>query len=178
MRRTIGLVVFVCFLMLGGQAKAQVKDMPSQAEFDPILENADSKVKDFLGTLTKYSGEARQINEEKLENDLRDYGTVREMIQRAHSGTGDHGISFSRVFSIVASLDDAAIEARVWSNMLTARVYNQNKQSVLFALAVLRDAEMLKEVSNQLFHSGFRMMVAADEIMSAMANKEPKSQPK
>ena len=84
----------------------------------------------------------------------------------------------ARIFSIAATLDDAAIEARVWSSLLTPRVCSQDKRSLVFALAVLEDAEMLKEVSNQLFHPGFRMMVAADEIMAAMADVMSKGQPK
>jgi len=41
--------------------------MPCQAEFEPILENADRKVKDFVATLTKYRAEASEIDNERLE---------------------------------------------------------------------------------------------------------------
>jgi len=152
--------------------------MPSKGEFDPILENADRKVKDFLGTLTKFGVEASQIDKEKLENDLRDFEKIRGIIRITHSGTGNRGANLARIFAIVSSLDDAAIEARVWSNLLTEGVCRGNKQSLLFAVAVLRNAEMLKEASNQLFHPGLRMMSAGDEIMRALADATSKGQTK
>ncbi len=46
--------------------------MPSEAEFDPILENADSKLKGFLATLTEFRVEAAAMDQERL-----DMATVR-----------------------------------------------------------------------------------------------------
>ena len=150
-----------CLVLVGTRAQAQVKDMPSQAELDPILDNADSKVKDFVGTLTKYRAEAGEIDNERLEKDLHAFGQLREMIQQAHGGPGNHGMTFTRMFAIVASTDDAALEAATWSNLLTARVCSGNRQSVLFAVEVESRGGMLREVSGQLFHPTFRMMGAA-----------------
>jgi hypothetical protein len=136
MRLQSQLAVAACFLLIGVIAQAQLKDMPSQAEFDPILENADGKVKDFLSTLGKYRVEARDIDNERLEKDLHDFQQLREMIEIAHSGTGNHGINLKRILVIVTSLDDASMEAAVWSNLLTARICGKPKQGLLyFALA-------------------------------------------
>jgi hypothetical protein len=179
MRLSNGLGIFACFILLGTAARAQVKDMPSQAELDPILENADGKVKDFLATLTKYREEASEIDRERFEKDLHDFGQLREMIGVAHSGAGNHGMNVARIFGIVTSLDDAAIEAAVWSNLLTARVCGQHKESlVYFALAVQDNGGMLREVSGQLFHPAFRLMQAADEIVLALTDATSKSGPK
>ena len=173
------LGIFALLLLVGTAARAQVKDMPSQAEFDPILENADSKVKDFLATLTKYQVIASKIDKERLEKDRHDFGQLREMIQITHSGPGNHGINLGRIFIIVTNLDDAALEAAVWSDLLTARVCGQQNQSLLyFALAVQTNGGMLREVSNQLFHPALRMADAADEIMLAMADATSKGEPK
>ncbi len=180
MRPTNRLAIFAFLILaLGTPARAQLKDMPSQAEFDPILENADEKVKGFLATLAKYRVEAGEIDREKLEKDLHDFGQLREMIKTAHSGAGNHGMNLARIFAIVASVDDAVIEAASWSNLLTARVCGPHKESLLyFALAVQDDFAMLKEVSNQLFHPGFRLMSAGDEIVVTMADATSKDKPK
>jgi hypothetical protein len=152
--------------------------MPSQAEFDPILDNADSKVKDFLATLSRYQAEANEIDKERLEKDLQDFGRLPGMIAVAHSGTGNHGINLGRIFAIVSSVDDAALEAATWSNLITARGCGQPKQSLLyFAMAVHDNGEMLREVSGQLFHPALRMMNAADGIMSAIADTASKGKP-
>jgi len=171
----LGLALFASLFVLGTSAQAQVKDMPSQAELDPILENADSKVKDFLATLTKYRTEASEIDNERLEKDLHDFRQLLEMTQAAHGGSGNRGMNLARIFSIVVSLDDAAMEAAVWSNLLTSRICGPHKQSLLFfAMAVQENGAMLREVSNQLFHPAFRLMGAADEVMLAIANGAPK----
>lgn len=171
------LLLMAClFFLWATAAHAQVKDMPSQAEFDPILENADGKVKDFLTTLTKYRVEASKIDKERFEKDVHDFGQLREMIQSAHSGTGNRGMNFRRIFGIVISLDDAVMESAVWSNLLTTRLCGQNNQELLyFALAVQNNGGMLREVSNQLSHPALRLMGAADEIMLTLAHDTPKS---
>ncbi len=178
MRLINGLGLSACLILMGTPARAQVKDMPSQAEFDPILENADTKVKDFLATLTKYRVEGGEMDGERLEKDLHDFRLLREMIEAAHSGTGNHGMNLFRIFGVVTALDDAAMEAAVWSNLLTARVCGPHKQSlVYFALAIQENGGMLREVSNQLSHPAFRLMGAADEILRALADTTSKSKP-
>ncbi len=175
MRLQNQLAVTACFLLLGLTAQAQLKDMPSQAEFDPILENADSKVKDFLSTLGKFRVEASEIDRERLEKDLHDFQQLREMIAAAHSGVGNHGVNVARLLGIVTALDDAAMDAAVWSNLLTTRVCGPHKEALLyFALAVQNNGQMLREVSNQLFHPAFRMASAADEIILALGDAASK----
>jgi hypothetical protein len=49
MKHSARLVIFSCLVLVGSRAQAQVKDMPSQAEFDPILENADTKLQGLVG---------------------------------------------------------------------------------------------------------------------------------
>lgn len=172
----LGTLAFL--ILLGAPVQAQVNDMPSQAELDPILENADTKVKDFLATLTKYRAEASDIDRERLEKDLHDFGQLREVIQITHSGASNRGMNLGRIFTIVTGLDDAAIEAATWSNLLTARVCGPHKESLLyFALAVQTNGGMLREVSIQLFHPALRMAVAADEIMLAVADATSKDKP-
>jgi hypothetical protein len=179
MKQATRLAVFACLIVAGTQAQAQVKDMPSQVELDPVLENADEKVKDFLVTLTNYRAEASKLDNERLEKDLHDFAQLREMIQKAHSGRGNSGITLGRILGILASLDDATLEAAVWSNLLTAHVCGSQEKSMLyFALAVQTNGGMLREVSGQLFHPALRFANAADEIMLAIADAESKGQPK
>ncbi len=179
MRITSRLAILVFLFSVKAQAQAQLRNMPSQAELDPILENADSKVKDFLATLNKYREEASEIDKERLEKDVHDFRQLREIIQITHSGTDNHGMNLGRIFSIVTSLDDAAMEAATWSNLLTARVCGPHEQSLVhFALAVQTNGGMLREVSNQLFHPTLRMADAADAIMLAIADATSKGQPK
>jgi hypothetical protein len=174
MKQKIRLMIFSCLVLVGTRVQAQVKDMPSQAEFDPILDNADSKVKDFIATLTKYQAEANEIDKERLEKDLHDLGQLRAIIAVAHSGNGNHGINLQRIFGVVGSVDDAALEAAVWSSLIMGRLGMQPKQSLLyFGLAVQDNEKMLAEVSGQLFHPAFRMMAATDEILQAVADAAP-----
>ena len=175
MRLQNKFAVAACFLLVGLTAQAQLKDMPSQAEFDPILENADAKVKDFLSTLGKYQAEATAVDRERLEKDLHDFQRLREVIGSAHSGSGNHGINLGRIVGILVGLDDAAMEAAVWSNLLSARVCSAPKTALLnFAVAVQTNGAMLREVGNQLFHPAFRMASGADEIILAFADAASK----
>jgi len=158
-------------------AHCQLKDIPSQAELDPILESADKKVKDFMTTLGKYQAEASEIDKERLEKDLHDFQVVREMITSAHSGKANQGINLTRMVGVLVGVDDASMEAGVWSNLITARVCSAPKSSfVYFALAVQDNGEMLREASNQLFHPTLRMAAAADDVFSALGDsiKNPK----
>lgn len=104
MRLQNRLVVTACLVLIGLSGHAQVKDMPSQAELDPILENADTKVNAFLSTLSKYQKEATAIDRERLEKDLPDFQQLREVIASAHSGSGNHGINLTRMVAILAGL--------------------------------------------------------------------------
>jgi hypothetical protein len=131
MKHTTRLVILSCLLLVGSRAQAQVKDMPSQAEFDPILENADAKVRDFLATLNKYRAEASEIDKERLEKDLHDFAELRGIIAVTHSGSGNNGINLGRIFGIVASVDDATLEAATWSNLITARVCSEPRAGSL-----------------------------------------------
>jgi hypothetical protein len=122
------------------------------------LDNADAKVKDFVATLGKYQTEASEIDKERLDKDLHDFQQLRKLIASAHSGSDNNGITLARIFGIVTGLDDAAMEAAVWSNLLTTRICSSSKLTLLyFALAVQDNGGMLREVGNQLFHPAFRM---------------------
>jgi hypothetical protein len=62
--------------------------MPSQAEFDPILENADKKLKDFVATLTEFRVEAAALDQARLNDDLNAAKQIQQMIHSTHSGSG------------------------------------------------------------------------------------------
>lgn len=165
------LLLLTYLLLAYSIAQCQLKDVPTQAEFDPILESADKKLKDFISTLTKYQAEAAEIDEERLKTDIHDFQTVREMIASAHSGKNNQGISLAKMVGILSGVDDASMEAAVWSNLITARVCSMPKSAfVYFALAVQDNGGMLREAGNQLFHPTFRMAVAADEVITAFAD--------
>jgi hypothetical protein len=170
------LIVFLFLVCASGVAVGQLKDMPTQAEFDPILENADAKMRDFLSTLRKYRAEASEVDGERLQRDLRDFEQVRQVIAIAHSGAGNHGFTVGRLFTIVTSLDDAAMEASVWSNLLTAKVCGPHSSSTLqFALAIQTNGGMLREVANQLSHPVSRLASAADDIIKIVVESPSKT---
>jgi hypothetical protein len=170
--------LLICFVLLAVPLFGQIKDMPTQAEFDPILENADSKLKDYLATLTEFRAEATAINESKLNEDLNAIRQLRQMIQVTHSGVGNHGINLARVYGIVAGLDDVTLDAAAWSALNLAHI-GQGKggaRNIKFGMRTDIDFSLLKEVSRQMFHPTFRMMAAADEIIDMVTSS--KGQPR
>jgi hypothetical protein len=153
---------------------AQLKDMPTQAELDPILENADNKVKGFLATLTEFKAEAAALDEQKLNDDLEGIENVRKAIQVTHS-SNDHGknggVNMERLVVLLTGLDDLTLDAAVWKSLAELRmcqqiVQHQNPDRYdQFGLRVNMNQQMLNEVGRQLFHPTFRLSVALDEIL-------------
>jgi hypothetical protein len=190
MKHKITFITFLCVVLAGTRLEAQVrdvpslKDMPSQAEFDPILDNADNKLKDFIAILTKYRTEASAIDSKRLEKNLRDLEQLRKIIAVTHSGpgngTGNGGINLVRVFSVVGSVDYVALEAAEWSNLISASMMaattQSKKQSLFdFFLAIQMNYQMLRDVSDQLFHPAYRLMAAGDDVakfVSSFGTKE------
>lgn len=99
MRLSNALSTLVFLMLFGIPASAQLKDMPSQAEFDPILENADGKLKDLAAILTEFQTEASQIDPDRLQADLKGIQQTRDMMRVAHSGDdrSNKGISIQRL---------------------------------------------------------------------------------
>lgn len=185
MRLRRGLGIIALFLLLGIPAQAQLRDLPSQAEFDPILENAEKKLKDFVATLTEFRAEAAAIDPERLATDLRSVQQLQEMIQSAHTGTvKKNGINLQRLVAILAGLDDMALDAGIWKSLAELHMCQQLVQrmdsgrSSQFGVRVSMNAEMLREVSGQLFHPTLRMASAADEILQAISDVPSKVKPK
>ena len=182
MRLSNRLAIFGCVMLLGTVAQAQLKDMPSQAEFDPILENADSKLKEFVAILTEFSVEAAAMDRERLDTDLKDFQALRELIQTTRSGSkkGPKGINMQRLVMILGGFDDAALEAATWKNAAELQMCQQLLQhrdpsrydqfSTRLAMGLIG----LREVGRQLFHPTLRMATAADEIILTLSDAPSK----
>ena len=181
MRHTTRLVIFSFVVLLGTRVQAQVKDMPSQAEFDPILENADNKLKDLLGTLTEFRPEATALNRDKLEQDLKDIQQVREMIQAAHSGEGrtKKGMNMARLVGILASFDDVTLDTAKWECLAEIGMCAELGQGAKsrrydqFVTRIGMDLALLQEVGRELFHPMFRAASAVDEILLTLTDPAP-----
>src|ERR1039457_3309692 len=109
--RRIGLIAILgsCILGISLQVpvtRAQIKDMPSQAEFDPILDSADKKLKDFASTLNEFKSVAAGLDRERLTDDLSSIQEVQNIIRVTHSGTAQgNGVNLVRLMGIVTGLD-------------------------------------------------------------------------
>jgi hypothetical protein len=177
--------IFGFLLLLPAPAQAQLKDMPSQAEFDPILENAGKKLKDFVATLTEFRIEAAAMDQERLDGDLKAVKQLQEMIQVAHSGSGENkGANMLRLVGILAGLDDMALDAATWKALADLRLCQQLVQHQSptpydqFGTRVAMNSVMLHEVGGQLLHPTFRMASAADEIVLMLSDASSKTKPK
>jgi len=179
--------MFACFLLLGTLAQAQLKDVPSQAEFDPILENADTKLKGFIATLAEFRVEAANFDRETLDKDLEDFRELRKLIQVTRSyGSGgkNKGINMGRLVLILSGLDDAALEAAKFKNGAELQMCQQLIQHKdpsrydLFGTRLAMDLQFLREVGRQLFYPTVRMADAADEIILALGDAASKSKTK
>lgn len=167
--------LLICLVMLAVPAFGQIKDMPTQAEFDPILENADSKLKAFEATLTEFKAEATVMNKSKLDGDLNAIHQLLQMVELAHSGSGNHGMNLTRAYSIVTSLDDVTLDAAAWSSLNLAYV-GQGKGSernTKFGMQMDMDFLMLEEVSRQMFHPAFRLIDTANEYIATSDSAAP-----
>jgi hypothetical protein len=173
-------------MLLGTVAQAQLKDMPSPAEFAPILENADSKLKAFLATLTEFRAEAAAMDRERLDTDLKDFQALRELVQTTRSGSksGSKGINMQRLVMILGGFDDAAVEAATWKSLaelhMCQRMVQQQDPSRYdqFGMRVAMHLQLLREIGRQLFHPTLRMATAADEIILGLVDAASKSEAK
>ncbi len=182
MRLSKIFALLALLLVCGDSAQGQVKDMPSQAEFDPILDNADSKLKDFETTLTEFRAEAVEIGRDKLDQDLKGIQQTRAMIQTAHSGGPNRGINMERLVGILASFDDVALDASEWKSLAELTMCEDVIQHLdpsryeQFATRVTMNLQMLREVGSEILHPAFRAAVAADEIILAFTDTSPKDE--
>lgn len=186
MRLSNRLGILACLILLGTPAQAQLKDMPSQAEFDPILENADSKLKEFVATLTEFRVEAAAMDRERLDTDLKDFQALRELIQTTRSGSnnGPKGINMQRLVMILSGLDDAALEAATWKSGAELQMCKQLLQHRdpsrydQFGTRAAMNLQMLSEVGRQFFHPTLRMATAADEVILGLVDAASRSKAK
>lgn len=185
MRLSNRLTIFAFLFLLGGPAQAQLKDMPSQAEFDPILENAGKKLKDFVATLTEFQIEAAALDRERLDEDLKSVQQLQGMIRITHAASGENkGVNMQRLVGILAGLDDMALDASTWKSLAELRMCQQLVQQQnpsrydQFGIRVAMNSEMLREVGGQLFHPTLRAAGAADEIMLMFSDAATKTKPK
>jgi len=187
MRLSNRLGIFACLILLGTPAQAQLKNMPSQAEFDPILENADTKLKGFIATLTEFRVEAANLDRERLDKDLEDFREVRRLIQVTRSdgnGGKNKGINMGRLVIILSGLDDAALEAATFKNGAELQMCQQLIQHKdpsrydLFGMRLAMDLQLLREVGRQLFYPTVRAADAVDQILLALGDAASKSKPK
>jgi len=160
--------------------------MPSQAEFDPILENADSKLKEFVAILTEFRVEAAAMDRERLDTDLKDFQALRELIQTSRSGSkkGPKGINMQRLVIILSGFDDAALEAATWKSGAELRMCQQLIQHKdpsrydQFGIQLAMELQLLREVAGQLSHPVVRAAVAVDEILLSLTDAASKTKPK
>jgi len=184
-RLSNGVAIFAFLILLGAPAQAQLRDMPSQAEFDPILENADKKLKDFVATLTEFRIEAAAMDLERLDEDLKSVKQLQQMIQITHSGTGENkGANMQRLVGILSGLDDMALDAATWKSLAELHMcqhllQHQNPTRFdQFGIRVTMNLQMLREVGGQLLHPALRMASAADEIILMLGDTASKTKPK
>ena len=181
-------VAVVAFLTLWGtMAKAQVKDMPSQAEFDPILENAETKLTSVVATLTEFRAEAAALDAEILDVDLKSFGELLRVIQVTRV-TGDSstnkGVNMERLVAVMGGFDDVALEAATWKSlaelhMCQLLIQHQNPSRYdQFSTRLAMHLQVLREVGGQLLHPTLRMARAADQILLMLVDSESKSKPK
>jgi hypothetical protein len=186
MRLSNRLAIFACVMLLGTVAQAQLKDMPSQAEFDPILENADSKIKDFIATLTKFRVEAAAMDPERLDKDLKDFQALRQLIQITRSGPhrDRNGVNMGRLVMVLGGVDDAALEAATWKSAAELQMCQQMVQHKdpsrydQFGTQLAMELQLLREVAGQLFHPVVRAADAVDEILLSLTDATSKTKPK
>lgn len=185
--KTRSRLVILAFLipLLGTPARAQLKDLPSQAEFDPILENVDAKIKDFIATLAEFRVEAAAMDPERLDTDLKEFQQLRQMIRSTETGPTDHnGINMQRLVIILSGVDDAALEAATWKSLAELHMcqelvrHQDPTQYSQFSTLVAMQLSALREAGRQLFHPTFRMAGAEDDIIVDMlSNATQKNRP-
>ncbi len=187
MRLENKVAVFAFLTLWGTMAQSQVKDMPSQAEFEPILENAETKLKSFVATLTQFRAEAAALDAQRLNDDLKSFRELLQVIQATRvtgDGAANRGINMGRLVLILGGFDDVALEAAMWKSvaelhMCQMLIQHQNPSRYdQFSTRLTMDLQVLREVGRQLFHPTLRMADAADTILLIMSDSESKNKPK
>ena len=166
--------ILLSLVLLGPVAPAQVKAMPSQSELDPILDNADAKLKAFLANLTEFKSEAAALDKQRLDGDLNSIGEVLRMIQATHSSVNakNAGVNMQRLVVILSTVDDMALDAATWKSLAELRMCQQMIQHQnpsrydQFSTRASMNLLMLREVGGQLVNPTFRLSAAMDEIVT------------
>ena len=152
MRHPVRIVVVPLLILLGGQAQAQVKNMPSQAEFDPILESADSSLKDLGAIFAEFHAEAAQLDAKRLDDTLQGIEQTHKVIASAHSGPANQGINVQRLVAVLSMFDDDTLNAALWKNEAELKMcqqlaqgqrpdrYDQFSTKLAMQLGVLRES--------------------------------------
>lgn len=172
------LMIAFGLALFGIVADAQVKVMPSQAELDPILENADTKLKEFLATLTEFKSEASALDEDRLNEDMKSIRQLREMIEVTHSSIREKnaGVNMQRLVAILSGLDDMAFDAATWKSLGELKMCQQLIQKEnptrfdQFSTRATMNSQMLREVGGQLLHPTLRLSAAMDEIVLSVVD--------
>ena len=163
-------------------AVSQIKDIPSQAEFDPILENADSKLRDFQATLSTFRAEASALDEDRLRADLDSIAQLHQMIEITHSSTKakNAGFNMQRLIGILSGLDDMALDAATWKSLgeltMCQRLVQQQDASRFDQLSgrATINSQMLREVGGQLLHPTLRLSAAMDQMVTKLSDAASK----
>jgi hypothetical protein len=178
--RAYRLVIFFCMIFVSFPSGAQSRDMPSQAEFDPILDNVDKKLKDFASTLSDFRAEATREDRGRLDTDLTAIGQAQKVIKAAHTEDGGKtGVNMQRLLAILSMVDDMALDAATWKSLAELTLCQQMIQHQNagryqeFGVRVAMNSEMLREVGGQLLHPALRAAAVADDIILAVS--EPKT---
>jgi hypothetical protein len=159
--------------------------MPSQAEFDPIFENVDKKLKDFGLTLSEFRIEAAAADRERFDADMKAVGQAQQLIQATHSGTGKKaGVNLQRLVGILSMVDDMAMDAATWKSLAELKMCQQmiqhedpNRYSQ-FGIRVAMNSDLLHEVGGQLLNPMLRAAAAADNVILAVLDATSKNEPK
>ncbi len=173
------VILITTLLLFGTLGYGQVKDLPSQAELDPILENLNTKLKDFAATLTDFKPEATTLDRDRLTEDLESIKRLQEMVRVTHSGRqgNQNGLNMRRLVGLLSGVDDMAIEASIWKNLAELKMsmevisHRDPQRYSAFAVRLNTNLQLLREVGAQLFHPTFRLAVAADEVISTVADR-------
>jgi len=175
-------VVCIFLVSCSVVAVAQIKDIPSQAELDPILENADSKLKDFQATLSSFRAEASALDEDRLRTDLDSIAQLRQLIEMTHSSAKSKsaGVNMQRLVVILAGLEDMAFDAATWKSLgeltMCQRLIQQQDASHYdqFSGRVTINSQMLHEVGGQLLHPTLRLSAATDQMVTKLSDAASK----
>lgn len=178
LNRLSQVLCLASLLLSGAVARGQLKAIPTQAECDPILENLESKLKDFAGTLHEFKAEATAMDEARLSADMQYIQRLQEMILATHGGVkGDsNAVNIQQLVRLLVGANDIALEASAWQilaamkmSQLMALHQAEFQRYSAFGMRAHMDLRMLREVSGQLSHPVLRLAAAADELISAQS---------